>query len=51
MKKKIYQTPETEILELGVESPILGTSDFDPQAPVIINPSQPTDPTNPPAPI
>jgi hypothetical protein len=52
MKKKIYQTPETEVLGLCVESLILaGTNEFDPNAPVIITPGTMPDPQNPPAPV
>ena len=49
MKKTIYQTPECEVVEIEIDNAILGTSDWDPSAPIIIEPSQP-DPSNPPAP-
>ena len=49
MEKKLYLKPETEVVELEVAENILGVSDFDPSAPIIIEPSKP-DPTNPPTP-
>lgn len=50
--KKNYQMPEIEILDLGLESSVMQmTSDWDPTAPLIIEPTTPTDPVNPPTPV